>query len=199
MAAGEWVPLGMIVLATLWSVLVLRRLQRLHCHVEDAYAQIDVQLQRRYALILQWVDAASIYLAHETATLECVLRACREVQGAASTARLHPGQPGTMGALSMAEQGLHRLLEPLLQLPASCPELRADVHVQQLCQALSSAESHMTLTRQHYNDQVLRYNEQAGHFPDLMVARLMGFAPMDMLVVTPDARSCSAVPLPLPL
>ncbi|MDR2327787.1 MAG: LemA family protein [Acidovorax sp.] len=199
MAAGEWVVLGVIVLALLWAAVVLRRLRRLHRSVEKAYAQMDVQLQRRYAFIPQWVDVARVYLPQETATLECVARACREAQGAASTARLHPGQPGTMGALTMAEQGLSRQLEPLHRLVAASPGLGADVHMQQLREAIADAERHIGFARQHYNDQVLRYNDHAGGFPDLLVARLMGFAPLDILAVSPGERSGGAAPVPQPL
>ncbi|WP_370681504.1 LemA family protein [Comamonas sp. GB3 AK4-5] len=194
---GEWGVLGMVVLALLWAMVTLRRLRRLYRSVEAAYGQIDVQLQRRYALIAQWVDAARAYLAQETAVLECLLRACSEAQGAASTARLHPGQPGTMGALAMAEQGLNHELDRLRGLVSATPELRSDTHMQQLGDAIATAESHIGFTRQIYNDQVLGYNDHAARLPDLLVARLMGFAPLDMLVVAPGTRVRSVPQMPL--
>lgn len=191
--------LGMMVLALLWAAVVLRRLRRLYRRVEQAYVQVYSLLQRRYALIPQWMEVARVYLPQATAMQECVTRACREAQGAASTARQHPGQPGTMGALSMAEQGLSRQLDPLHRLVAASPELRGDVHMQQLCAAMTETEGHIGVARQHYNDSVLQYNDHAGRFPDLLVARLMGFAPLDMLVASPGARHGSASPSPQPL
>lgn len=188
MATSGWGVLAVIVLALLWAVVAYNRLRELHNRVENAYGQIDVQLKRRHDLIPNLVEVARGYMAHEAATLEAVIRARCTAQGAASTARLHPGQPGAMGALAMAEQTLNGQMGQFRLLAEAYPQLQADARMQQLSEELTSTENRIGFVRQAYNDQVLDYNNRAGRFPDLLLARLMGFAHLDMLQATEGAH-----------
>ncbi|MEG3001737.1 MAG: LemA family protein [Comamonas sp.] len=188
MATSGWGVLAVIVLALLWAVVAYNRLRELHNRVENAYGQIDVQLKRRHDLIPNLVEVARGYMAHEAATLEAVIRARCTAQGAASTARLHPGQPGAMGALAMAEQTLNGQMGQFRLLAEAYPQLQADARMQQLSEELTSTENRIGFVRQAYNDQVLDYNNRAGSFPDLLLARLMGFAHLDMLQATEGAH-----------
>ena len=188
MATSGWGVLAVIVLALLWATVAYNRLRQLHHRVENAYGQIDEQLQRRHDLIPHLVEVARGYMAHEAATLEAVIRARCTAQGAASTARLHPGQPGAMGALTMAEQTLNGQMGQFRRLTEAYPQLQADARMQQLSEELSSTENRIGFARQAYNDQVLDYNHRAGRFPDLLLTRLMGFAHLDMLQATEGAH-----------
>lgn len=188
MATSGWGVLAVIVLALLWAAVAYNRLRELHNRVENAYGQIDVQLKRRHDLIPNLVEVARGYMAHEAATLEAVIRARCTAQGAASTARLHPGQPGAMGALAMAEQTLNGQMGQFRLLAEAYPQLQADARMQQLSEELTSTENRIGFARQAYNDQVLDYNNRAGSFPDLLMARLMGFAHLDMLQATEGAH-----------
>jgi LemA protein len=181
MASGGWGVLAVIVLALLWAIATYHRLRQLHNRVENAYVQIDVQLKRRYDLIPHLVEVARAYMVHEASTLEAVIRARCNAEGAARTARLHPGQPGAMGALALAEQTLSGHMGQFRALSEAYPQLQADTRMQQLSAEIASTENRIGFARQAYNDHVLEYNNHAGHFPDLVLARLMGFAHLDML------------------
>lgn len=188
MATGGWVLLGAVIVIVLWATVVYNRLRQGRNRVENAYAQIDVQLKRRYDLIPNLVEVARAYMQHEAGTLEAVIRARCYAQGAADTARSHPGQAGAMGALVMAEQSLGGQMGRLMVLTEAYPELKADARMQSLSEEIASAENRIGFARQAYNDQVLAYNDQAGRFPDLLVARVMGFTHLDMLAATSGAQ-----------
>lgn len=181
MATGGWGVLVVIVLALLWVAMAYNRLRALHHRVENAYGQIDVQLKRRHDLIPSLVEVARAHMVHEAPMLEAVIRARCIAQGAASTARLHPGQPGAMGALAMAEQSLNGQLGQFRLQAEAYPQLQDDERMLQLREALGSTENRMGLARQAYNSQVADYNRRAGRFPDLLLARLIGFAHLDLL------------------
>lgn len=192
MGAVGWVILAVLLLAALWGVSIYNRLRSLHNRVENAFGQIDVQLKRRYDLIPNLVEVARAYMAHEAATLEAVIRARSQAQGAAQTARLHPGQPGAMGALAMAEQALNGQIGQFRLLAEAYPQLQADARMQQLSEEISSTENRIGFARQAYNDQVLEYNDSASRIPDVIVARVAGFARLDMLQSTESAQERAA-------
>ena len=188
MAAGGWVVLALIVIVAWWAVQAYNRLRQLHNRVENAYGQIDVQLKRRHDLIPNLVEVARGYMVHEAATLEAVIRARGTAQDAASTARLNPGKPAVMGALAVAEQSLSGQMGQFRLLAEAYPQLQADARMQQLGEELTSTENRIGFARQAYNDQVLDYNNRAGSFPDLLLARITGFAHLDMLQATEGAH-----------
>lgn len=187
------VVLVVVALIVVWAIMSYNRLRTLKNQVENAFAQIDVQLKRRYDLIPNLVEVARGYMQHEASTLEAVTRARSQAVGAADKARQQPGVTGAMGALMVAEQALGGQLGRLMALAEAYPDLKADQLMKELSEEIASTENRIGFARQAYNDQVLDFNNQAGKFPDLIVARLLGFLHLDMLVSTQNEQE-RAVP-----
>lgn len=184
MSTTAWIVVGLAVMLLVWAVGVYNRLVQLRNRIANAFGQIDVQLKRRYDLIPNLVEVARGYLAHEAATLEAVIKARGQAVGAAGTARAAPGSASALGALAAAEGVLGGALGRLMVVAEAYPELKADATMQSLSEELTSTENRLGFARQAYNDQVLEFNDKAAQFPDLIVARLLGFPPASMLEST---------------
>ena len=184
MSTTAWIVLVVVVAALVWAVAVYNRLVQLRNRIANAFGQIDVQLKRRYDLIPNLVEVAKGYLAHEAATLEAVIKARGQAQGAAAAVRANPADTGAMGALAVAEGALGGTLGRLMGVAESYPELKADATMQSLSEELTSTENRLGFARQAYNDQALEFNNAATQFPELIVARLLGFSPAPMLEST---------------
>lgn len=184
MSATAWMVLAVIAAVVVWAIAVYNRLVQLRNRIANAFGQIDVQLKRRYDLVPNLVEVARGYLAHEAATLEAVIKARGQAQGAAAAARAAPTSAGAMGALAVAEQALGGSLGRLMMVAESYPELKADATMQSLSEELTSTENRLGFARQAYNDQVLDFNDQAAQFPAIVVARLLGFPTAPMLEST---------------
>lgn len=184
MSATAWIVLCLIAVLAVWAVTVYNRLVQLRNRIANAFGQIDVQLKRRYDLVPNLVEVAKGYLAHEASTLEAVIRARGQAQGAAAAVRAEPGSASAMGALAAAEGVLGGSLGRLMVVAESYPELKADATMQSLSEELTSTENRLGFARQAYNDQALEFNDAATQFPDLVVARLLGFPPAPMLEST---------------
>ena len=181
-----------LVVLLVWVVAVYNRLRTHQNQVENAFAQIDVQLKRRHDLIPNLVEVARGYMQHEAQTLEAVIRARGEAVSAADRARQSPGKAQAMGALMAAEQVLGGQMGRLMALAEAYPTLKADARMQQLSEEITSTENRIGFARQAYNDGVLDFNNQAEQFPDLIVARLAGFVHMDMLASTQNEQERAA-------
>ena len=192
MSTTAWVVLGVVVVALIWAVTVYNRLVQLRNRIANAFGQIDVQLKRRYDLIPNLVEVARGYLAHEAATLEAVIKARGQAQGAAAAVRASPESATAMGALAAAEGVLGGSLGRLMVVAEAYPELKADATMQSLSEELTSTENRLGFARQAYNDQALEFNDAATQFPDLIVARLMGFPPAPMLESTQSEEERTA-------
>ena len=188
-----YIALAVVVVIVIWAVAIYNRLRTYKNLVENAFAQIDVQLKRRHDLIPNLVEVARGYMQHEAQTLEAVIRARSTAVSAADEARQSPGQAQAMGALMVAEQALVGQMGRLMALAEAYPTLKADARMQQLSEEITSTENRIGFARQAYNDQVLDFNNEAGQFPDLIVARLAGFAHMEMLQSTQNEQE-RAVP-----
>jgi LemA protein len=184
MSATAWMVLALVAVVVIWAIAVYNRLVQLRNRIANAFGQIDVQLKRRYDLVPNLVEVARGYLAHEAATLEAVIKARGQAQGAAAAARAAPTSAGAMGALAVAEQALGGSLGRLMMVAESYPELKADATMQSLSEELTSTENRLGFARQAYNDQVLDFNDQAAQFPAIVVARLLGFPTAPMLEST---------------
>jgi LemA protein len=176
--------LALVAVVVIWAIAVYNRLVQLRNRIANAFGQIDVQLKRRYDLVPNLVEVARGYLAHEAATLEAVIKARGQAQGAAAAARAAPTSAGAMGALAVAEQALGGSLGRLMMVAESYPELKADATMQSLSEELTSTENRLGFARQAYNDQVLDFNDQAAQFPAIVVGRLLGFPTAPMLEAT---------------
>lgn len=184
MSAAVWMVLGVVVVLLVWAVSVYNRLVQLRNRIANAFGQIDVQLKRRYDLIPNLVEVARGYLAHEAATLEAVIKARGQASSAAGAARAAPASARALGALADAEGVLGGALGRLMMVAEAYPELQADATMQSLSEELTSTENRLGFARQAYNDQVLEFNDRAAQFPDLIVARLLGFPTVPMLEST---------------
>ena len=184
MSATAWMVLALVAVVVIWAIAVYNRLVQLRNRIANAFGQIDVQLKRRYDLVPNLGEVARGYLAHEAATLEAVIKARGQAQGAAAAARAAPTSASAIGALAVAEQALGGSLGRLMMVAESYPELKADATMQSLSEELTSTENRLGFARQAYNDQVLDFNDQAAQFPAIVVARLLGFPTAPMLEST---------------
>lgn len=184
MSATAWIVLGLIAALVVWAVAVYNRLVQLRNRIANAFGQIDVQLKRRHDLVPNLVEVAKGYLAHEAATLEAVIKARGQAQGAAAAVRAQPGSANAMGALAAAEGVLGSSLGRLMAVAEAYPDLKADATMRSLSEELTSTENRLGFARQAYNDQALEFNDAAAQFPDLIVARLLGFPTVPMLEST---------------
>ena len=172
----------------LWGMAVYNRIIVLKNELKNAYGQIDVQLKRRYDLIPNLVETAKKYLSHERETLEAVIAARSRAHSASEKLQHTPADGKAIKDLNQAEAMLHGSLGRLLALRESYPELKADRTIAELNEELTSTENRIGFARQAYNDQVLDFNNEASQFPDLIVARLAGFAHMEMLQSTQNEQ-----------
>lgn len=184
MSATAWMVLALVAVVVIWAIAVYNRLVQLRNRIANAFGQIDVQLKRRYDLVPNLVEVARGYLAHEAATLEAVIKARGQAQGAAAAVRAAPGSPQALGALAVAEQALGGSLGRLMVVAEAYPDLKADATMQSLSEELASTENRLGFARQAFNDQALEFNNEAMQFPAVIVARLLGFAPAAMLEAT---------------
>ncbi|PPE66351.1 LemA family protein [Caldimonas caldifontis] len=177
----SWAILAVLVF---WAVGAYNRLVRLRNSIGNAFAQIDVQLKRRYDLIPNLVEAAKKYIAHERETLEAVIAARNQARTAADHVRARPTNAGSVGALAIAEQALEGTLARLMAVVENYPELKADQTLRELSEELTSTENKVAFARQAFNDAALDYNNAAQQFPTNLIARLFGFKEAGMLQST---------------
>ena len=187
-----WVIAAVAVLA---GIVIFNRLVRRRNAIANAFAQIDVQLKRRYDLIPNLVETARKYLQHERETLEAVTAARNQAVAAAVAVRRDPSAAAGMAALGAAEGVLGGALGRLMVVAEAYPELKADQTMRNLSEELTSTENRVAFARQAYNDAVLDFNDGAGQFPARLVAALFGFHPAAMLQATqsPQERDAPAV------
>ena len=152
----------------------------------NAYAQIDVQLNRRYDLIPNLVEVAKTYMAHERETLEAVIRARAAAVAGLGAAKANPGDAAAMAQLAGAEGGLGAALGRLMMVSESYPDLKANQNMAQLSEELTSTENKVAFARQAYNDQVMSYNNKREMFPSSIVAGMFNFQPAALLEITAD-------------
>jgi len=161
---------------------------------KNAFAQIDVQLQRRYDLIPNLVETAKGYMKHERETLEAVIAARGAAINGLAAARANPGDAQAMTQLSGAETQLTQGLGRLLAVAESYPDLKANQNMMQLSEELTSTENKVAFARQAYNDAVMYYNNRREVFPNSFIANMYAFTPATPLEIqTPEARQAVKV------
>jgi len=154
---------------------------------KNAFAQIDVQLERRYDLIPNLVETAKGYLKHERETLEGVISARNQAQQAARAAAARPEDGAAIAGLAAAEGALGGMLGRLFALAEAYPDLKANQTMQQLMEELTSTENKIAFARQHFNDAVTAYNNRRERFPDTLVASAFAFRPAELLEIEDEA------------
>lgn len=161
---------------------------------KNAYAQIDVQLKRRYDLIPNLVETAKGYLTHERETLEAVIAARATAINANQKASSDPADGSAIQGVSSAEGVLQGALGRLLAVVESYPDLKANQNMMQLTEELTSTENKVAFARQAYNDAVLGYNTARDTFPNNVLANFFGFQPAQLFEVTdPGERQAPKV------
>ena len=192
MAIGTIIFLVVIIAVIGYLIGIYNGLVRGRNEFTNAFAQIDVQLQRRYDLIPNLVETAKGYLAHERNTLEAVIQARNQAQSAARTAAAHPEDGSAVGALGAAEGVLTGALGRFFALAEAYPDLKANQTMQQLMEELSSTENKIAFARQHFNDSVMTYNNQREQFPNSLIAGPFNFQPAKLLELE-DKKAREAV------
>ena len=175
-----------------WIVGLYNGLVVLKNRFKNAFAQIDVQLRRRYDLIPNLVETAKGYLKHERETLTAVIEARNQAAGAAKALAAAPGDPSAVKAFASAESGLAGLLSRLMVVVERYPELKADAQMSRVMEELSSTENSIAFARQAYNDAVTEYNTKRELFPTSIVAGMFNFDPAALLESTDSAAQREA-------
>jgi LemA protein len=170
-----WVLLGIVVVLGIWAVSIYNRLVELKNRFKNAFAQIDVQLKRRYDLIPNLVETAKGYMKFERETLEAVIAARNSAHAAVGKASADPTDPAAMKALTSAEGALTGSLGRFFALAEAYPDLKANTNMLQLQEELSSTENKVAFSRQAYNDAVMQYNTRIESFPDTIFAGMFQF------------------------
>ena len=183
-----WIILAVIVALAFWAVAIYNGLVQLRNRFKNAFAQIDVQLKRRYDLIPNLVEAAKGYITHERETLEKVIAARNSAMGAAQKAAAAPGDPAAMQGLAQAEGQLGGALGRLMAVFEAYPDLKANQNILQVQEELTSTENKIAFARQAYNDSVMEYNTKRESFPDTIFAGMFGFTPATLLEATESAE-----------
>lgn len=192
-----WVAIVLVVIVVAivaWLAGIYNRLVGLRNRFKNAFAQIDVQLKRRYELIPNLVETAKGYMQHERGTLEAVIQARNQAVSAAGRAQQNPGDPQAMKDLGQAESALTGVLGRLFALAEAYPDLKANQTMSQLMEELTSTENKVAFARQAYNDSVMVYNTARESFPAVVLAGAMGFSAAELLEIErPEEREAVRV------
>jgi len=186
--------LAVVVIVALMATGIYNSLVSLRNRFKNAYAQIDVQLKRRYDLIPNLVETAKGYIKHEHSTLEDVIKARNIALAASQTAAANPADANAMKGLVSAEGGLTGALSRLMVVSEQYPDLKANQNMMQLTEELTSTENKIAFARQAYNDSVMQYNTSRETFPNVVLAGMFGFLPAELFhVEDPAERSAPKV------
>ena len=173
----------------LWGVGTFNGLVRARNAYRNAFAQIDVQLQRRFDLIPNLVETVKGYMAHERQTLEAVIAARNAAQQGLAVAKANPGDAGAMAELAASQGQLNGALGRLLAVSEAYPELKANQNMLQLGEELTSTENRIGFARQAFNDAVTDYNNQREAFPGSLVAGPFHFEAASLLEIPLENRA----------
>ncbi len=191
MGVGSWIFVAALIALAIWAIAIYNGLVALRNRFKNAFAQIDVQLKRRYDLIPNLVESVKGYLQHERQTLDAVVQARGNAVGAAQRAAAAPGDPAAMQGLAQAEGALGGALGRLIAVFEAYPDLKANQNVLALQEELTSTENKVAFARQAYNDSVMQYNTKRESFPDNIFAGMFAFGPAELLQATESAAERS--------
>ncbi|NLC61934.1 MAG: LemA family protein [Gammaproteobacteria bacterium] len=186
--------LGILAAIALWGVGIYNGLVTARNAFRNAFAQIDVQLQRRFDLIPNLVETARAYMSHERETLEAVTAARAAAQSGLAAAKANPGDPEAMATLAATQGQLNGVLGRLMMVAEAYPDLKANQNMMQLTEELTSTENRVAFARQAYNDSVMAYNNKREVFPSSVVAGMFNFAPAALLDIPADRAEVREAP-----
>ena len=183
----EWtdtlITWGIPILLLGYFVVIFNRLVALKNRFKNAFAQIDVQLQRRHDLIPNLVETAKAYMTHERETLEAVMAARNKAASAQKTAAADPSKTGAVKNLGLAEGLLNGALAQFYAVQENYPDLKADQTMRDLMESLESTENRVSFSRQAYNDSVMVYQTYKESFPNSIIAAVTSFKDADLFEV----------------
>ena len=185
---GLLVFLGIILALALWVASNYNALVTARNVYKNAFAQIDVQLQRRFDLSPNLVEVARKYMAHERETLEAVIRARNTASGAEQAAARNPADAAAMKNLVGAEAVLGGAMGRLLVTVERYPDLKANQTMAQLSEELTSTENKVAFARQSFNDSVTAYNTARETFPTVLIAGMLNFQPATLFEISQPAE-----------
>lgn len=186
----------LVILAALlfWGVGIYNRLVSLRNRYQNAFAQIEVQLKRRYDLIPNLVETAKAYMSHERETLESVIQARNQAASGLEEAAAKPGDAAAMRDLAGSEGALTGALGRLNVVMEAYPDLKANQNMMQLSEELTSTENKVAFARQSFNDQVMAYNTYRQSFPPVVLAPVFGHGEDASLLEFEDSAEIQAAP-----
>ena len=188
------VLLAIVLVLGLWVAGIYNKLVELRNRFKNAFAQIDVQLKRRYDLIPNLVEVAKGYMKHESSTLEAVIKARNIALAASQAAAANPADANAMKGLMSAEAGLGGALSRLMVVSEQYPDLKANANMLQLTEELTSTENKVSFARQAYNDSVQFYNTAREIFPNVVFAGMFGFTAAELFKIDdPTERNAPKV------
>jgi LemA protein len=186
------IVLGILLLAAivlgLWVAGIYNSLVTLRNRFKNAFAQIDVQLKRRYDLIPNLVEVAKGYMKHESGTLEAVIQARNVAYTASQAAAANPADAGAVKNLLSAESGLTGAMSRLMVVSEQYPDLKANQNMMQLTEEMTSTENKISFARQAYNDSVMTYNTTRESFPTNVLAGMFNFAEAQLFQIEDAAE-----------
>lgn len=194
MAISSIVTLVILAVLVFYVIGIYNKLVALRNRFQNAFAQIEVQLKRRYDLIPNLVETAKAYMAHERDTLEAVVAARNAAFAGLKAAVAQPGDEQSMAQLAGAEQQLSGAMSRLNVTMEAYPELKASQNMQQLSEELSSTENKVAFARQAFNDAVMAYNTYKQSFPPVALANAFGHSQDASLLVFEDSAQIQAAP-----
>ncbi len=180
--------LGILAAIVFWTIGIYNQLVNQRNRVRNAFAQIDVQLTRRYDLIPNLVEAVKGYMKHERETLEAVIKARNTAVSSLEAAKADPANADAMKKLGASEGALGGVLSRLFALSEAYPDLKANQNMMQFQEELASTENKVSFSRQAFNDSVMSYNNTAENFPNSVIAGMFSFALASFLEIESDEK-----------
>jgi LemA protein len=181
--------LVIVAVIAFWAVGIYNGLVTARNAYRNAFAQIDVQLQRRFDLIPNLVETAKGYIKHERETLEAVIAARGAAMSGLAAAKASPGDPAAMAELANSQGVLNGALGRLMAVAEAYPDLKANQNMMQVSEELTSTENKVAFARQAFNDSAMAYNNRREVFPSSVVAGMFQFAPAALLEIAADQQA----------
>jgi len=171
-----------------YGIAIYNNLVNLRNRVKNAFAQIDVQLTRRYDLIPNLVEAVKGYMKHERETLDAVIKARNSAVSSLDAAKADPANAEAIAKLGAAEGVLGGALGRLFALAEAYPDLKANQNMMQFQEELASTENKVAFARQSFNDSVLGYNNATQNFPNNVIAGMFRFEAASFLEIDSEQK-----------
>ncbi|TDF84072.1 LemA family protein [Pseudomonas sp. H9] len=194
MLISNAVLLFIVLIPVLYAINIYNKLVTLRNRFQNAFAQIEVQLKRRYDLIPNLMETAKAYLSHERETLEAVTAARNSAIARLNAATAQPGSPQAMAQLGIAEGALSSAMGRLTMTMEAYPDLKASQNMQQMSEELTNTENKVAFARQAFNDAVMSYNTYKQAFPPVLLANVFGHGSEASLLIFADSVQLQDAP-----